>query len=77
LFFRPRTRIELARHSGGWRQSPLAEESKMKLAAQVLMLAATAGLALFAVGTRKSTEETNKQESAPATAPTEADAWFI
>jgi len=49
----------------------------MKLAAQVLMLAATAGLALFAVGTRKPTEETNKQESTPAPAPAEADAWFI
>lgn len=55
----------------------LAEESKMKLAAQVLMLAATAGLALLAVGNRRPTEETNKQESAPAPAPTEADAWFI
>jgi len=50
----------------------------MKLAAQVLMLAATAGLALLAVGTRRATDQT-KEESAPARAPApaDADAWFI
>jgi len=75
LFFNPRPRIEFAQQSGGWRQSPLAEESRMKLAAQVLMLAATAGLAVLAVSTRRPTDQMEKEESAPAPAP--ADAWFI
>lgn len=48
----------------------------MKLAAQVLMLAATAGLALLAAGTRR-TAEPEKPESAPAPAPAESEAWFI
>lgn len=47
----------------------------MKLAAQVLMLAATAGLAVLAAGTRRPTDQTKKEESAPA--PADADAWFI
>lgn len=49
----------------------------MKLAAQVLMLAATAGLALLAAGTRRTAEEPEKPESAPAPAPSESEAWFI
>lgn len=49
----------------------------MKLAAQVLMLAATAGLAVLAVGTRRPTDQTKKEDSAPAPAPADADAWFI
>lgn len=48
----------------------------MKLAAQVLMLAATAGLALLAAGTRR-TAEPEKPETAPAPAPAESEAWFI
>jgi hypothetical protein len=55
----------------------LAEESMMKFAAQVLMLAATAGLALLAAGTRRTSEAPEKQENAPAPAPAESEAWFI
>jgi hypothetical protein len=69
-------RIELALQRVGWRLSPQVEESMMKLAAQVLMLAATAGLALLAVGTRRPAEP-EQPESAPAPAPAESDAWFI
>jgi hypothetical protein len=46
----------------------------MKIAAQVLMLAATAGLAVLAVSTRKPFES-KKEEPAPLQA--ETDAWFV
>jgi len=46
----------------------------MKIAAQVLMLAATAGLAMLAVSTRKPLEP-KKEEPAPV--QSEADAWFV
>lgn len=46
----------------------------MKLAAQVLMLAATAGLAVLAVSTRKPLDQ-KKEEPAPVQA--ESDAWFV
>lgn len=48
----------------------------MKLAAQVLMLAATAGLAVFAVSTRKPIDQ-KQDDPAPTQAAAEADAWFI
>lgn len=48
----------------------------MKLAAQVLMLAATAGLAVLAVSNRKPIDQ-KKDEPAPAQAEAEADAWFV
>ena len=46
----------------------------MKLAAQFLMVAATAGIAVLAVTTRKPIEQ--KKED-PAPVPAETDAWFI
>lgn len=46
----------------------------MKFATQVLMLAATAGLAVLAVSTRKPLDPT-KDDPAPVQA--ETDAWFI
>lgn len=52
----------------------------MKLATQILMLAATAGLAVLAVNTRKPAEpkqEEPKPPSAAAEAETEIDSWFV
>jgi hypothetical protein len=57
----------------------------MKFATSVLMMAATAGLALLALTTRKQVElvetpETVDHASAgvvPDAAPAEADAWFV
>lgn len=53
----------------------------MKLATQVLMLAATAGLAALALTPRKpAKDDEEKVESHPpahADADAEADAWFI
>jgi hypothetical protein len=46
----------------------------MKLAAQFLMVAATAGLAVLAVSTRKPIDA-KKDDPAPVRA--ETDAWFI
>lgn len=46
----------------------------MKIAARVLMLAATAGLALLAVSTRKPLEP-KKEEPTPVQA--DPDAWFV
>lgn len=46
----------------------------MKIAAQVLMLAATAGLAVLAVSTRRPLEP---KKAEPTPAQTEADAWFV
>ncbi|HSM09717.1 MAG TPA: hypothetical protein VLA33_11985 [Gemmatimonadota bacterium] len=46
----------------------------MKTAAQILMVAATAGLALLAVSTRKPIEP-KKEEPTPVQA--EPDAWFV
>lgn len=46
----------------------------MKTAAQILMVAATAGLALLAVSTRKPIEPTKQ---APASVQAEPDAWFV
>lgn len=53
----------------------------MKLATQVLMLAATAGLAALALTPRKpATDDDKKAESHPpayAAADADADAWFV
>lgn len=46
----------------------------MKLAAQVLMIAATAGLAVLAVSTRKPLDQ---KKDDPVPALTEPDAWFV
>lgn len=46
----------------------------MKTAAQILMVAATAGLALLAVSTRKPIES---KKEAPAPVQAEPDAWFV
>jgi len=46
----------------------------MKLAAQVLMIAATAGLAVLAVGTRKPLDA---QKDDPASVQAEPEAWFV
>ena len=46
----------------------------MKLAAQVLMIAATAGLAVLAVSTRKPLDP--KKED-PISVQAEPDAWFV
>lgn len=46
----------------------------MKTAAQVLMLAATAGLALLAVSTRKPIDA---DREAPPPPQAESDAWFV
>lgn len=46
----------------------------MKTAAQILMVAATAGLALLAVSTRKPIEH---KKEAPASVQAEPDAWFV
>lgn len=46
----------------------------MKIAAQVLMLAATAGLALLAVSQRKPLD-TKQEEPTPVQA--DPDAWFV
>ncbi len=46
----------------------------MKTAAQILMVAATAGLALLAVSTRKPMEPKKEQ---PASVQAEPDAWFV
>lgn len=46
----------------------------MKIAAQLLMLAATAGLAVLAVTTRKPLEPTKEQ---PIPIQADPDAWFV
>ncbi|MFW6089841.1 MAG: hypothetical protein ACODAB_08815 [Gemmatimonadota bacterium] len=46
----------------------------MKTAAQILMVAATAGIALLAVSTRKPVEP-RKENPTPVQA--EPDAWFV
>lgn len=46
----------------------------MKIAAQVLMLAATAGLAVLAVSTRNPLEPKKDQ---PTPVQAEPDAWFV
>ena len=46
----------------------------MKLAAQFLLVAATAGLAVLAVTTRKPIDQSNDD---PAPTQAETDAWFI
>ena len=46
----------------------------MKIATQLLMIAATAGLAVLAVNTRKPADQ-KKEEPAPVQA--ETDTWFI
>lgn len=48
----------------------------MKFAAQVLMLAATAGLAVLAVSTRKPIDQ-KKDQPASVQAEADIDAWFI
>lgn len=45
----------------------------MRLATQVIMLAATAGIAMLAATNRKPVE----RKEAPAPAATETDAWFV
>lgn len=51
----------------------------MKLATQVMMLAATAGLAVIALTTRKPAEDDVKETEAhrPAHAAAESNAWFV
>lgn len=50
----------------------------MKLATQVLMLAATASLAALALSARKPADDDTKQQAPPAAeAEAEPDAWFI
>ena len=51
----------------------------MKLAAQVMMLAATAGLAVIALTTRKPPEDETKdaEPHPPAHATVDSDAWFV
>ena len=51
----------------------------MKLAAQVVMLAATAGLAVIALTTRKPAEDDSRESEAhpPAHAAVDSDAWFV
>lgn len=52
----------------------------MKLAAQVMMLAATAGLAVIALTTtRKPAEDDSRESEAhrPAHAAVDSDAWFV
>lgn len=69
-------RTDFARHRVGPSITTL-EEPIMKIAAQFLMLAATAGLAMFAATTRKPVDETGSREAVPAPAETDVDAWFI
>lgn len=59
--------------AGSW-TTPVAEEGTMKIAAQVLMFAATAGLAVLAVNTRKLPTE---QETRQAPVSADSDQWFI
>ncbi|MFW6084200.1 MAG: hypothetical protein ACODAA_03210 [Gemmatimonadota bacterium] len=52
----------------------------MKLATQVLMVAATAGLAVLALTTRKPSADDDPKETEahrPAHAEVEAEAWFV
>lgn len=48
----------------------------MKLATQILMLAATASLAVLALSARKPADDDTTQQ-APPPAEAETDAWFI
>jgi hypothetical protein len=68
------SRIELALRPGGRKQTLYAEEPEMKLAAQFLMVAATAGLAVLAVTNRKPIDQ---KKDDPAPTQQETDAWFI
>lgn len=76
LFTRPR--IDFAPYRIGSSTTTL-EEPIMKTAAQFLMLAATAGLALLAATTRKPVAEPSSPEAPQTRAPAEADAdaWFV
>lgn len=57
----------------------------MKFATSILMMAATAGLALLALGTRKQVELVETPETVdhatpgamPGAVPIEADDWFV
>lgn len=72
----PPSRTDFAPHRIGPSITTL-EEPIMKLTTHVLMLAATAGLAMLAVTTRKPVEEPRDQEVAPTPVETDVDAWFI